>query len=258
MSRAADHRTGSGRHGHITRDLYLDLLIKTLANTIYGDPSNAYWNRGIVDEAIRHEGRDWPSQAHTMVGVLRLENLRDLVQRALDNNIPGHFIETGAWRGGCCILMRGVLAANAVADRRVYVADSFEGLPPPRVWQDAGDPHHSFKELAIGLDEVKSNFRKYGLLDEQVKFVKGFFHETLPALKTRPFALIRLDGDMYESTMTALEALYPKLSPGGFVIIDDYAIENCRHATTDFRDKYRIAAPVTEIDWTGVWWQKPA
>src|SRR5438132_2136885 len=85
--------------------------------------------------------------------------------------IPGDFIETGVWRGGCCILMRGILAANGVTDRRVYVADSFAGLPPPdaeRYAADAGDPHHTFKELSISIEQVRENFARYGLLDDQV------------------------------------------------------------------------------------------
>ena len=104
---------------------------------------------------------------------------------------------------------------------------------------------------------MKANFDRYGLLDDQVAFVKGFFSDTLARLDAGPFALIRLDGDMYESTYVALESLYPKLSVGGFVIIDDYgAIESCRKAVTDYRTKLRIADPIREVDWTGVWWQK--
>ena len=162
------------------------------------------------------------------------------------------------WRGGCCILLRGVLAANGVTDRRVYVVDSFEGLPPPRSPQDAGAAWHMMREVAVSVDEVKSNFARYGLLDEQVCFVKGWFHETLPKLAVTSFALIRLDGDMYESTHVALQHLYPRLSPGGFVIVDDYgAVEACRCAVTDFRGAHGIAAPLHEIDWTGVYWRKP-
>ena len=240
------------------RELYTDLLIKILANTIYGDPPCDGARRDF-DPSVRNDGRDWPSLAHTMVGIRRLENLRDLTQRALDENIPGHFIETGVWRGGCCILMRGILAANDVLDRNVYVADSFEGLPPPTIEQDAGDIHYSFKELAVSETQVRANFEKYGLLDDQVIFVSGFFQDSLKLLDASPFALLRLDGDMYESTYVALEQLYPRLSIGGFIIIDDYgAIPNCRRSVTDYRAKHGIVQPLHEVDWTGVWWQKAA
>lgn len=243
----------------IARDLYLDLLCKSLSNLIYGPPPKDPWFDGLF-RADAGPGRNRHSPAHTMVGVLRLENVRTLAQRAIDLGIPGHFIETGVWRGGCCILMRGVLAANAVDDRIVYVADSFEGLPPPNPQLfpiDAGDTHHTIPELAVSLDEVKANFARYGLLDEKVTFIKGFFSDTLPKIEAGPFALIRLDGDMYESTYVALQCLYPKLSVGGFVIIDDYgAIAQCRKAVTDYRTEFSIDETMHEIDWTGVWWQK--
>ena len=195
-----------------------------------------------------------------MVGVLRLENVHELTQHAIDLGISGDFIETGVWRGGCCILMRGVLAANLVDNRKIYVADSFAGLPAPNAEQfpqDLGLTLHTMPELAISLDEVRANFDRYGLLDDQVVFVKGFFSDTLPALDAGPFALIRLDGDMYESTWVALECLYPRLSVGGFVIVDDFgAVEPCRKAVMDYRAKFGIEDNIHQIDWTGVWWQK--
>jgi O-methyltransferase/8-demethyl-8-(2,3-dimethoxy-alpha-L-rhamnosyl)tetracenomycin-C 4'-O-methyltransferase len=147
-----------------------------------------------------------------------------------------------------------------VRDRKVYVADSFAGLPPPKpdlFPEDAGDTHHTISELAVSLDQVKENFDLYGLLDEQVVFLKGFFSDSLPSLDAELFSLIRLDGDMYESTYVALENLYPKLSIGGFAIIDDYwAIEQCRKAVTDYRSRFSINDCIQQIDWTGVWWQK--
>lgn len=242
------------------RQLYLDLLISTLANTIYQDPSIHPENDGPFRGELRAEGRDWPALAHTMVGLRRLENLRDLAQRTLDEEICGDFIETGVWRGGCCILMRGVLAANGVKDRKVYAADSFAGLPPP-------DPHsypqddswnfHRHKELAVSLSQVKSNFARYGLLDGQVIFVEGPFRDTLPSLKAGPFSLIRLDGDWYESTYIALDALYPKLSPGGFVIVDDFNfIPPCRQAVIDYRSRHEVTAIMHDVDWNASWWQK--
>jgi len=236
--------------------LYTDLIIKVLANTIYGDPPCDRPGREF-EPSERYEGRDWPSVAHTMVGIRRLENLRDLTQRALDEHIPGHFIETGVWRGGCCILIRAILAANDIRDRNVYVADSFKGLPPPTSTQDAGDIHYTFPQLAVTEAEVRANFEKYKLLDDQVLFVSGFFQDTLKLLNVAPFALLRLDGDMYESTYTALEHLFPRLSVGGFVIVDDYgAIPNCARAVTDYRAKHHITDPLNGIDWTGVWWQR--
>ena len=154
-------------------------------------------------------------------------------------------------------MMRGLLAANGVKDRKVVAADSFSGLPAPELQQDAGDIHHTFTELMVPESAVRANFEKYGLLDEQVVFVSGYFKHTLPQLDIAPFALVRLDGDMYESTSVALRALYPKVAPKGFVIIDDYgAVPACKRAVDDFRSLYEIEEALNEIDWTGVWWQK--
>jgi O-methyltransferase len=242
------------------RQLYLDLLIRTLANTIYQDPSIHPENEGPFNGELRAEGRDWPAIAHTMVGSRRLENLRDLAQRALDQGISGDFIEAGVWRGGCCILMRGVLAANGVKDRKVYAADSFAGLPrpdPQRYPQDDSWNFHRYKQLVVSSEQVKSNFTRYGLLDDQVIFVEGSFRDTLPSLQAGPFSLIRLDGDWYESTYVALDALYPKLSPGGFVIVDDFhLIPPCRQAVIDYRSRYEITAAMHDVDWNASWWQK--
>ncbi|WP_457155439.1 TylF/MycF/NovP-related O-methyltransferase [Mesorhizobium sp. P5_C1] len=245
------------------RELYLDLLVRILLNTVYQDPAINPRARPLAVEPFNPEtraiGRDWPTQAHTMVGQARLENLRRLTQQVLDDGIVGDFIETGVWRGGCCILMRGVLAANQIDDRKVYVADSFAGLPAPNEGlypADAGWNLNVIKELAVSLETVKDNFKRYGLLDEQVVFVEGMFSDTLPSLSAGPFGLLRLDGDLYESTIVALNSLYPKLSAGGFVIIDDRALDPCRRAVVDFRDQHGITAPMHEVDWTGAWWRK--
>jgi O-methyltransferase len=249
-----------GKSGiQVVRDLYLDLLLKSVSNLIYGPPPPDPWNDGLFRPDAK-PGRNKESPAHSMVGLLRLENVRELAQRAIDEGTPGDFIETGVWRGGCCILMRGVMAANLATDRKIYVADSFQGLPPPNQAvfpRDSGASWHTLPELAVSLDEVRANFNRYGLLDDQVVFVKGFFSDTLPTLDTGRFALIRLDGDMYESTYVALKFLYPKVSMRGFVIIDDYgAVAACREAVDDFRAAAGISDAMHQIDFTGVWWQK--
>jgi O-methyltransferase len=155
--------------------------------------------------------------------------------------------------------MKAVLEINGVTDRKVYVADSFQGLPPPkpdRFAVDAGDTLYAFDELRVSKQQVRLNFEKYSLLDDNVVFLEGFFEDTLPTLGADRFALLRLDGDMYQSTTEALGSLYPKLSAGGFIIIDDYALPGCRQAVEDYRTQHDIQAPKQQIDWTGIWWQK--
>jgi len=211
-----------------------------------------------ITEQERDEGKVWRQYPDTMIGLRRLENIEACVASVLSDQVPGDLIETGAWRGGACIFMRGILAAHGVTDRKVYVADSFEGLPPPdeKHPADKGDIHHTLDFLAVDLDAVKNNFRRYGLLDEQVVFLKGWFSETLSSAPIEKLAILRLDGDMYGSTMDALNALYPKLSPGGFCIIDDYHLEGCRRAVNDYRHAHNIIQPVECIDWTGRFWRK--
>lgn len=204
----------------------------------------------------RSEGKTWPMYAHTMVGLRRLNHLQQCIETALRDRIPGDVIETGAWRGGTCIFMRGVLAAHNDLDRKVYVADSFQGLPRAKAKQDvdADDPFPQC--LAASESQVRENFRRYGLLDDQVVFLSGWFEDTLPAAPIKQLAVLRLDGDMYGSTMVALSALYPKLSPGGFCIVDDYGLPPCKQAVMDYRAAHGITIPIETIDFTATFWRK--
>jgi len=243
-----------------TTTLYLDLMKRILTNSIYEDPNISPRQPPCYVRQLRENGEDWPLIAHTMIGVKRLDNLQSCIETVLAEKIPGDLIETGVWRGGAAIFMRAILQAYGVTDRRVLAADSFEGLPPPNPEQfpeDAGDEHHENTYLAVPLEEVQRNFERYGLLDEQVVFIKGWFRDTLPHLSANSFAVIRLDGDMYESTWEALTHLFPKLSVGGYVIIDDYkVVPGCRTAVDHFRQKYGIMDPLHEIDWAGVYWRR--
>lgn len=245
------------------RDLYLNLLRDTLTGFVYRDPpinTRPWWKRRKgFSEKLRHEGGDWPSLAHTMIGRARIDNIRYALETVIAEGIPGHFIETGVWRGGACIFARGVLKSHNVVDRKVIVADSFEGLPAPDIgkWPaDKGDPHHKIDVLAISEAIVRENFSAYGLLDDQVEFIPGYFEQTLPGRKFGALAVVRLDGDMYGSTWTALEALYPQLSPGGFLIVDDYTLPNCRRAVHDYREQQAIAGELVPIDAASVYWRK--
>jgi O-methyltransferase/8-demethyl-8-(2,3-dimethoxy-alpha-L-rhamnosyl)tetracenomycin-C 4'-O-methyltransferase len=239
------------------RARYLNILEAALTGTLYADPPIDGWSGGVYDAARRFLGRDWPGLAQTMIGTARMRNLRQLCEWAIMNDVPGDFIETGVWRGGACIYMRGILDAHGDARRRVFVADSFQGLPPPTpatYAADAGDAHASYRQLAISRQVVEENFRRYGLLDERVIFLEGWFKDTLPAAPIERLALLRLDGDMYESTIQALDALYHKISRGGCVIVDDYVLPPCAQAVDEFRARHDITAPLLPIDGTGVWW----
>lgn len=213
-----------------------------------------------VGQAWEQGGRAWLTPAHTMIGRKRLENIQFCLQRILADGIPGDVIETGVWRGGATIFMRGFLKAHGVTDRTVWAADSFEGLPPPDVENypaDRGFDWSGIRGLAVSLEAVQDNFSRYGLLDDQVRFLKGYFKDTLPAAPIGNLSLLRLDGDLYESTIQCLTHLYPKVSVGGFVIVDDYnGIEPCRRAVHDYLYSRNVTVDMHPVDWTAVYWRK--
>jgi hypothetical protein len=215
-------------------------------------------------------GLDWPSQAHPQIGMRRLSNLQDLVTKVLVTGTPGDLIETGVWRGGSTILMRGILKAHGITDRAVWVADSFEGFPmtaeqgaSPQSFttpelaavrgyfqgaREASEPafHTSLDHMMQGasLEEVRDRFDRYGLLDDQVNFLQGWFRDTLPSAPIERLAVLRLDGDLYDSTYDALDALYPRLSVGGYIIVDDYGwVEECRTAVHDYLTRTASRSP---------------
>jgi O-methyltransferase len=267
-------------------ELYLDLLKRCLTRAAFPETYRPYrprrsrrvrrWlvdavrgalrARGLdlvraerADPESRRLGRDQPAEAETMVGLARLDNLQDCIRQVLHEGVPGDLIETGVWRGGAVIFMRGALEAYGDPARRVWAADSFAGLPKPdaeRCPADGGDLHWTREQLAIPLEEVKRNFERYGLLDDRVSFLVGWFSETLPRAPIERLAVLRLDGDMYESTLDALRPLYPKLSRGGFAIIDDFALAPCRAAVEDYRREHGISEKLIDIDGTAVYWRK--
>jgi O-methyltransferase len=266
------------------RGLYLDLMKKCLTRLAFDEryeplrPIVTPWKARLVGELQkrlaarqmeivsqapsprdREIGADWPATAETMIGLARLDNVQQCVSDVLERGVPGDLIETGVWRGGTTIFMRAILAAYGETSKTVWVADSFKGLPKPsgKYEADIGDDHWTHWQLAVPPEEVRRNFERYGLLDEQVRFLEGWFEDTLPNAPIEKLAVARLDGDMFESTIVALEALYPKLSVGGYLIVDDYgAVPGCRRAVDEFRRGHGISEPMQEIDWTGAFWQR--
>ena len=140
--------------------------------------------------------------------------------------------------------------------RKVFVADSFKGLPKPEMKQDSGSHFHEFPFLSVSRREVEENFRKYDLLDSQVVFLEGLFKDTLPGVPIDKLSVLRLDGDMYASTWDALVNLYPKLSKGGFCIIDDWTLTGCRQAVEDYRNQFNITSLPISIDKFSIYWRK--
>jgi O-methyltransferase len=257
--------------GCLTRQLFIDEEFRAIRWTdgwrrvVYAPIMRALDKRdlhlGIVggNRTARETGRDWPPHGETMAGMARLDNVQACVTDVLRTGVPGDLIETGVWRGGTTVFMRAILAAFGDTDRRVWVADSFQGLPEPdatRYPADAG-LHLAGPAMAASRAEVEANFAKYGLLDAQVQFLVGWFEDTLANAPIDQLAVVRLDGDLYQSTMEGLTALYPKLSVGGYLIVDDYGcFEPCRRAVTDYRAREGITEKIETIDWTGAFWKR--
>jgi O-methyltransferase len=263
------------------RQLYIDMVKRSVLNIPYVDAElNPIQPHGRVRKTVlgllrsagiqlaharrgdyerRVAGHDFSDTAHSMVSLKRLDNVQMCVETVLRENIPGDLIETGVMRGGTVILMRAILKAYGITDRTVWAADSFEGLPPPdpeKYPADAGAAWHLRPLTEVGVEHVKRNFDRYGLFDDQVKFLPGWFRDTLSTAPVGRLAVLRLDGDLYESTIDALVPLYPKLSPGGFLIVDDYNLPMCRQAITDYRQEVHITDEIVEIDDAGVYWRK--
>ncbi|MEU2172235.1 TylF/MycF/NovP-related O-methyltransferase [Micromonospora chersina] len=244
--------------------LYLDLLKKVLTGTLASqepDIDDPRFLPGFIQHYITGD-------AYTMVPRVRLDNVQACIAEVLEQEIPGDFIETGVWRGGTTIFMRGILKAFGVTDRRVWVADSFQGLPEPdagrfpaeAVAHASDTMTRTYKHFAVSRADVEANFRAFGLLDEQVRFLEGWFEDTLPAAPIERLAVIRLDGDYYQSTMDALTSLYDKLSPGGYVVVDDYGEDlwtYCRQAVDDFRRDRGLTGELTRVDSKCYYWRRP-
>jgi O-methyltransferase len=265
---------------------YFELLKLTLSGAIYEEsawrvlePDKRPGLRGRIRSAIlralqrrglavvyqraydakqREFGQDWPMVGLTMVGHRRLDNVRNCILTVIADGIPGDFVECGVWRGGASIYAKALLDAYGANDRRVWLADSFEGMPAIEAEEDKIDIDLSeVRYLAVTQDQVAANFKRFGLLDENVRFIKGWFSESLSSAPIDAIAVLRLDGDHYTSTMASLTSLYGKVSPGGFVIIDDYNVfAGCKRAVTEFRAAHGISAELVPIDEDAVYWRR--
>jgi len=269
-------------------NIYLDIIKKAVLHDLYEEDFYIVRKANIYDKSIKkyiknlvvellrqkgfglirykersleelNEGKSWPTFALTMIGKKRLENIQFCAEEIIKNNIKGDFIEAGVWRGGAVIFMKAIINANNL-DKKVFVADSFKGLPKPNVKKypdDKGDVEYKWDYLSVSLQDVMNNFTRFNLLDDNVVFLKGWFKDTLNSHKISKLSLIRLDGDMYESTWDSLNALYPKLQKGGFLIVDDYFVnQSCRKAVHYYFKKNNISHKIEKIDWTGAYFQK--
>ena len=181
-------------------------------------------------------------------GYRRMTMMERLIDYVLARDVPGDMVEAGVWMGGMTIFFAGLLRAKGAYERAVWNLDSFEGIPARADMELEKYPEDSNwaeaweGKLNCSLEQVKINFEQFGLLDGNVKFVKGLFRDILPKCPVETIAVLRVDADLYLSTIQALEFLYPKLSPGGYVVFDDWKFEPVRRAISHFREKHGIGA----------------
>jgi len=269
------------------RDRYLFLLKRALGNMLYAEielqlehmeggaggltgPSLHRYQRDISAReadrfsgliAAKLQGYGPLRYAHTMIGHFRLTNIERCAEQVIADDIPGDFLEAGVCKGGAAIFMRALQVVHGAAGRRTWVVDSFAGCPPSETPADAAYGLHLDESwvpwLACSEEQVREHFRRYDLLGPNVCFLSGWLADTLPAAPIGPLAILRVDVDLYSSTAQCLDLLYDRVSPGGFVIVDDYGhLACCRDAVDDFRRRRGVEEPISWIDGSGIYWRK--
>ena len=191
-----------------------------------------------------------------MAGTPKADHFVALAAKAVHDDVKGAIIECGVWRGGLSFIVAKALELQGAEDRKVFLADSFAGIPQPPKTGRFNSQDRGANGITLLHDNsataVEDDAARFHLDQNRLRFVVGYFNESLPELvAAQPslrFAVVRLDGDTYFSTMDAITVLYPRLSPGGYLIIDDFVDwAGCRHAVYDYRRRHRIAAPITFI-----------
>ncbi len=273
---------------HPLRNRYLALLKRALANTLYPELelqirflaaggaeglSRLELKRHLRDLAVRspdefaelmagkRQGTAPLQHPHTMIGLFRLSNIERCAEQVIADGVPGDFLEAGVCKGGAAIFMRALQIAHGAAERRTWVVDSFQGVPPSERECDTRYGLHLDEQhvpwLACSEEGVRDHFSRYDMLDGNVLFLSGWLAETLPDAPIETLAILRIDVDLYSSTADCLDLLYDKVSPGGFVIVDDYGFHPCcGDAVDDFRLRRGIEEPIQWIDNSGIFWRK--
>lgn len=204
---------------------------------------------------------------HTMTSPRRIAALCDSVEHVVRSGVPGAVVECGVWRGGSMMAAALTLLRLDAADRDLYLFDTFAGMPPPtdddtfsaydgyspsRRWRRRQRPEGHNRWHYVPADDVRAAVLSTGYPAERVHLVEGRVEETLPDRAPASIAVLRLDTDWYASTKHEMEQLYPRLSPGGVLIVDDYGhYEGARRAVDQYFDAYGERPLLSRIDYTG-------
>jgi O-methyltransferase len=234
-----------------TQAKYLKLMEMALTGSLHDETGrcNGFKDCNITqllpyDPELRRIGNDWPPFGHTMVGHLRLQNIKNLIDEIVVKRVPGDFAELGVWRGGSCIYAKAVFNVHEQHNRRVYVFDAFDSLRNYGI---------SAKYLSTSEATVRHNFNKYGVLDDRVVFIKGLFKTSVPDFRRShsqtKIAVLRLDGNFYDSHQDALYYLYELVPVGGYVIFDDIRSHPAvQQSWTDFQQDQGFSETLINVD----------
>lgn len=222
-----------------------------------------------------HYSKQTSIYVYSMLDTVRLENIENAVYHVIDKNIPGDFVECGVWRGGTGILIKDMLNRMHILDRHVYLLDSFEGMENLDQSSSISDVHHptdkicsdilNFVDQYFGLmliqtsvGEVESNLKHFNCLDDRVHLIKGWFSDEFPFHKIDQISVLRMDCDYYYPTMICLKHLYPKISVGGVIILDEYYLDFMgeRYAVDEFRKENNITSKIIRVDRNVAYWIK--
>lgn len=237
------------------RDAYLDLIKRSITNYHYLGGDGSFEDFRCVTHYDLEQARwkiDPLAKPITLLNKIQLDLIEQAVVAVEQRKVPGDFMEAGIWRGGAIILMRALIFAYGLNGRKVFAADSFAGIP--KNVRAVNDPVDNWSDRWVApIEEVRQNIARFGLLDHKVVFVPGFFSDSLKSLSRERFAVIRLDSDSYDSVETSLEYLYPLVSQGGIVIIDDWHLPGCRMAVLDYRSRQGIRDDIFELGGNAYW-----
>lgn len=215
------------------QERYLYTIRNSLTGSLLATP-DSFYGQGF-NASLRLNGGDWPTYGLTLIGVRKLEYLHEVLHETYRSKLlVGDFLEAGAWRGGACIYAKAFFEAYGI-ERRVWVADSFAGLPGKQHDKDI-EGWDRMEFLSVPLELVKDAFRRYALLDQSVRFVQGWFGQSLPRLRHElsKIAILRIDCDMYRSTLEVLCNLYDRVEVSGVWIVDDWGLSYQFDAINDF------------------------
>ena len=206
-------------------------------------------------------------EAYTATSIERVYALKSAITYIIKNKIKGDFVECGVWKGGSCMLMAKTLVNEGEKERKIWMYDTFDGMTEPTdddceietnisgsdLLKNTPKNTDKFNMWAYApLEMVKKNMKKTMFPEERIHFIEGKVENTLGKVKPQNMSLLRLDTDWYESTKCELEQLYPLLSIGGVLIVDDYGhFSGAKKAVDEYFSKTNVKPLMNRIDYSG-------